>query len=184
MSIRPCNRPSEPYTLLHMQSTITLSPAPTVKRSALYGTLPARFVSFLVDTTLLVFIYTLVVYGFSSAPQHVYSWESVLAGKIDASELLLAAKEVFLNPFFPILHWAYYTFLESSQRQATIGKYTLGMRVTDLRGKPIGFVQANLRYFTKILSLLPFGLGFVLMVNSRRHQMMHDYLARTLVVNE
>lgn len=167
-----------------MQSTITLSPEPTVKRSALYGTFSARFVAFLVDTTLLVFFYTFVVYGLSNAPEHAYSWESVLAGNLEIKELLIGAKLLFLNPFFPIIHWAYYTLLESSQKQATIGKYTLGLRVTDLRGKPVGFAQANLRYFSKLLSLLPLGLGYVLMVNSRRHQMLHDYLARTLVVNE
>ncbi|MCX2741769.1 RDD family protein [Pontibacter anaerobius] len=167
-----------------MQSTFTLSPAPTVKRSALYGTLSARFVSFLVDTTLLVFFYTFIVYGLNGSQSHVYSWDKMVDDSINLAELMTVGKMVFLNPFFPIIHWAYYTFLESSNKQATIGKFTLGLRVTDLRGKPISFAQANLRYFSKLLSLLPLGLGFVLMVNSRRHQMLHDYLARALVVNE
>lgn len=167
-----------------MQSTFTLSPAPTVKRSALYGTLSARFVSFLVDTTLLVFFYTFMVYGLSGAPEHVYTWDRMFTDNMLLSELLTVGKTIFINPYFPLLHWAYYTMLESSQKQATIGKFSLGLRVTDLRGRPISFVQANLRYFSKLLSLVPFGLGFVLMVNSRRRQMLHDYIAKALVVNE
>ncbi|WP_266204523.1 RDD family protein [Pontibacter kalidii] len=167
-----------------MQSTYTLSPAPTVKRSALYGTLSARFVSFLVDTTLLVFLYTFIIYGMGGNLEHVYTWDKIYSGGIKLDELLVIAKLVFLNPYFPLLHWAYYTVLESSQKQATIGKFTIGLRVTDLRGRPVTFAQANLRYFSKLLSLVPLGLGFVLMVNSRRHQMLHDYIARALVVNE
>lgn len=167
-----------------MQSTVTLSPAPTVKRSALYGTLSARFVSFLVDTTLLVFFYTFIMYSVTGASAHVYTWDKLLNNSLEMAELLAIAKVMFLNPLFPILHWAYYTMAESSRKQATIGKFTLGLRVTDLRGRPISFAQANLRYFTKLLSLVPFGLGFILMVNSRRHQMLHDYLAKALVVNE
>ncbi|OKL39750.1 RDD family protein [Pontibacter flavimaris] len=167
-----------------MQSTYTLSPAPTVKRSALYGTLSARFVSFLVDTTLLVFFYTFIIYGLGGKLEHVYTWDKIFNDGAALNELTAVAKMLFLNPYFPLLHWLYYTVLESSQKQATIGKFTIGLRVTDLRGRPITFAQANLRYFSKLLSLIPLGLGFVLMINSRRQQMLHDYIARALVVNE
>lgn len=167
-----------------MQSTLTLPAAPTIKRTALYGTLSARFVSFLVDTTLLVFFYTFITYGMGGAPEHLYTWDKIFANGVEVAELMAVAKMIFLNPYFPLLHWAYYTFLEASPKQATIGKFTLGLRVTDQRGRPVTFAQANLRYFSKLLSSVPLGLGFVLMVNSRRHQMLHDYIARALVVNE
>ncbi|AKD03622.1 RDD family protein [Pontibacter korlensis] len=167
-----------------MQTTFALPNAPTVKRSALYGTLSARLVSFLVDTTLIVFSYTFLLYGLSAVPEHLQTWDKMAVDGINLWELVEVGKAIFLNPYFPIIHWAYYTLLESSQKQATIGKFTLGLRVTDLRGKPITFVQANLRYFCKLLSLVPLGLGFLLMVNSRRSQMLHDYFARALVVNE
>ncbi|GAB3830217.1 hypothetical protein GCM10028895_45980 [Pontibacter rugosus] len=58
------------------------------------------------------------------------------------------------------------------------------MKVTDLRGRRIGFLQANLRYFSKFISIIPVGLGFLLILTSRRHQMLHDYIARALVVAE
>ncbi|GHA77790.1 RDD family protein [Pontibacter akesuensis] len=165
-----------------MQAAFTVHAPPTIKRSALYGSLTARLVSFLVDTTLIVFSYTFVLYGISGSQEQLYTWDDLLKGGIDMVELWLVCKSIFINPIFAVLHWAYYTFLESSLKQATIGKFTLGLKVTDLRGRRIGFLQANLRYFAKFLSVLLLGLGFLLILSSRRHQMLHDYIARALVV--
>ncbi|HEY4650596.1 MAG TPA: RDD family protein [Pontibacter sp.] len=167
-----------------MQTALTL-PAPTVKRSSLYGSLTSRFVALLVDTTLLVFFYTIIFYSAGSNAEHISSWDKSLhAGSISFSELLLIGKTLFFNPYFPAVHWLYYTLLESSMKQATIGKFTLGLKVTDLRGKRISLLQANLRYFGKLLSLLPVGLGFLLILTTRRNQMLHDYIARTVVVGD
>lgn len=167
-----------------MQTAYTLPNTPTVKRSALYGSLSTRFVAFLVDTTLLVFSYTFVLYGLSSSTEQLYTWKDISQGGVDFTEMLLVVKMVFLTPYFPIMHWAYYTLLEASQKQATIGKFTLGLKVTDIRGRQITFAQANLRYFSKLLSAAPFALGFIMMLTSRRHQMLHDYLAKALVVTD
>lgn len=167
-----------------MQTAYTLQAQPTIRRSSLYGSSSARFVSFLVDTTLLVFSYTFVLYGLSSAPEQLYTWEDIQHGGVTLQELLAIGKTLFLTPYFPIIHWAYYTLLESSLKQATVGKFTLGLKVTDLRGRRISFAQANGRYFSKILSLAPLMLGFLLILTSRRHQMLHDYFSRTLVVTE
>lgn len=90
----------------------------------------------------------------------------------------------FFSLYFPVLHWLYYTLLEASPKQATIGKFTLGLKVTDLRGKRISLWQANLRYFSRVLSLLPLLLGFILILFTRRRQALHDYVARTVVMTE
>ncbi|MBB6612396.1 RDD family protein [Pontibacter sp. Tf4] len=160
-------------------------PAPTIKRSSLYGSLTSRFVAFLVDTTLLVFFYTIIFYSAGSNAQHISSWDkSMHSDGISFSELLLIGKVLFFNVYFPAVHWLYYTVLESSMKQATIGKFTLGLKVTDLRGKRISFWQANLRYFSKLLSIAPVCLGFLLMLTTRRNQTFHDYFARTVVVSD
>lgn len=165
-----------------MQTALTL-PAPTVKRSSLYGSLTNRFVAFLVDTTLLVFFYTLIFYSAGSNAEHVSSWDKTFEHNgVSLPELFLIAKVLFFNPYFAAVHWLYYTLLESSPKQATIGKFTLGLKVTDLRGKRINLLQSNLRYFSKLLSLIPVGLGFLLILTTRRSQMFHDYFARTIVV--
>ena len=166
-----------------MQTTFTL-PAPTVKKSALYGNLTARLIALLVDSTLLVFSYSFVLYGISDATQQVYTWQDVFQNGMSFDELFGLSQVLFLNPYFLVMHWLYFTLLHSSPKQATIGKFTLGLRVTDLRGKRISFAQANLRYFAKFISIIPLCLGFLLLLSTRRKQTLHDYLSRTVVVTD
>ena len=47
--------------------------------------------------------------------------------------------------------WIYSAFMESSFRQATLGKMALGIVVTDLEGRKISFHKAARRYFVKVL---------------------------------
>ena len=165
-----------------MQSALTLN-APTVKRSSLYGSFTTRLVSFLVDTMMLVFFYTLIFYSAAGNNAELNTWDKTLHGaNFNFGELLLIGKALFFNAYFPVAHWLYYTLLESSMKQATIGKFTLGLKVTDQRGRRISLLQANLRYFSKLLSIVPVGLGFVLILFTRRRQMLHDYIAKTVVV--
>ncbi len=67
----------------------------------------------------------------------------------------------------------------------TPGKLLLGCQVVDARsGRPLGVGQAVLRYFGYLLSLLPFGLGFLWIAFDRRKQGFHDKLAKTVVLRE
>ena len=45
--------------------------------------------------------------------------------------------------------WLYYTVLESSERQGTLGKMACGLFVSNLNGERITFGQANGRYWSK-----------------------------------
>jgi uncharacterized RDD family membrane protein YckC len=78
--------------------------------------------------------------------------------------------------------WLYYALMESSAKQATVGKMALGIIVTDLEGRRIGFGKATGRYFAKILSALIIGIGFLMVAFTKRKQGLHDILAGTLVV--
>ena len=76
-----------------------------------------------------------------------------------------------------ILVWLYYALLESSPWQATLGKWCMGYRVTDLYGARISFIRATARHLAIALSVLPFGLGFLLVLVSERKQALHDMVA-------
>jgi uncharacterized RDD family membrane protein YckC len=80
--------------------------------------------------------------------------------------------------------WLYYSLMESSEYQATIGKMALGIRVTDESGNRISFGRATGRYFAKILSALIIGIGFIMAGFTKRKQGLHDLLAETLVVKK
>jgi len=81
-----------------------------------------------------------------------------------------------------LLRWLYCTLLESSASQATFGKAIIGIRVTDEQGRRISFLKANARYWAKILSVLSFGFGYLMVGFTKRKQALHDLVAGTLVV--
>lgn len=80
--------------------------------------------------------------------------------------------------------WLYYALMESSERQATLGKMAMGIKVTDLNGHRISFGRATGRFFGKILSGLPLMVGFMMAGFTQRKQALHDGLAGTLVVRK
>ena len=85
--------------------------------------------------------------------------------------------------FMILIQWIYYAAYESSSRQATPGKTALGIQVTDLNGRRIGFGKATGRYFGKILSSIAL-IGFIMIAFTEKKQGLHDEMAGCLVVNK
>ncbi len=83
-----------------------------------------------------------------------------------------------------LVTWIYHAAFESSPKQATPGKMALGIKVTDLEGRPVGFGKATGRYFGKIISILILFIGFIMIAFSRKKQGLHDMMAGCLVVNK
>lgn len=89
-----------------------------------------------------------------------------------------------LWPFAAIafgLEIAYFSAMEASRLQATIGKHLLKIQVTDTDGQPVSFPRALARNAAKLASAIPFGLGFLMIFTSRDNQALHDHIARCLV---
>jgi uncharacterized RDD family membrane protein YckC len=82
-----------------------------------------------------------------------------------------------------LLWWLYFALLESSRRQATLGKLALAIKVTTLDGGRIGFWRATLRTIAKYLSAAILLIGFIMAGFTRRKQALHDVIAGTLVVD-
>jgi uncharacterized RDD family membrane protein YckC len=78
--------------------------------------------------------------------------------------------------------WLYEATLESSSKQATVGKMALGLKVTDEFGNRISFARASARYFSKILSRVILMIGYIMVGFTQRKQGLHDMIAGTLVV--
>jgi len=83
---------------------------------------------------------------------------------------------LFVAPF-------YYAGFESSRHQATFGKQAIGIKVTDLAGRRIGFGRALGRWCAALLSYLTLYIGFFMAGFTERKQALHDYVAGTLVVD-
>ena len=82
------------------------------------------------------------------------------------------------------LGWLYFSLMESSPTQGTLGKMALGIKVTDLEGNQVGFGKATGRYFGKIISTLILLMGFIMVAFTEKKQGLHDMMAGCLVVNK
>jgi uncharacterized RDD family membrane protein YckC len=83
-----------------------------------------------------------------------------------------------------VLNWLYFSLLESSGWQATLGKKALGLEVTDLAGRRISFGRATGRFFAKYISAIILMIGFLMAGFTEKKQALHDILAGTLVIRK
>ncbi len=83
-----------------------------------------------------------------------------------------------------ILGWLYFSYLESSERQASVGKRLFNLKVADERLERISFGKASLRYLLKIVSGAILGIGFIIAISSKQKQALHDRIIRTVVLYE
>lgn len=130
----------------------------------MYASFWKRFLAYLIDCTIYSTVLILLTVPF---------W---LAAALGGWQLL-----ALLNI---IVGWLYFALMESSTKQATLGKLALGIIVTDLTGQRISFGAATGRYFSKVLSGVPCCAGFVMAAFTERKQALHDVVIGTLVVNE
>ncbi len=73
--------------------------------------------------------------------------------------------------------------LPATRIQATPGQRLLAIKVTGMDGERIGLARSGLRFAFSILTLSTLGLGFIAAAWLPKRQALHDYGARTLVVN-
>ena len=99
-------------------------------------------------------------------------------------EMLPMLMPVYITQMFitGTITWLYYALMESSKLQGTLGKKLLGMTVLTDTGKRLTFLRATARYFSKILSSMTFGIGYLLIAFTRKKQALHDLVACTVIV--
>lgn len=76
----------------------------------------------------------------------------------------------------------YYTYFESSVRQATIGKQLLNIKVVDKNGNRLTTNSAFIRNISKYLSAFILLIGYLMAAFDARKQALHDKLAGSFVV--
>ena len=77
--------------------------------------------------------------------------------------------------------WLYYAIMESSAKQATLGKIAMGLVVTDERDNRLTFGRATARYFAKWLSVMILMIGYIIAAFTEKKQALHDMIAGTIV---
>lgn len=112
----------------------------------------------------------------------VFMMASVVGGLSQAEEGARALFFILLLPFAFAATWLYFAFFESSASQATLGKQILGLKVIDYEGRRISFARATGRFWAKILSGIPFNIGYIMAAFTEKKQALHDMLVKTYVV--
>ena len=111
----------------------------------------------------------------------------VVIGSVTVSEPsdeAAGAAAIGLNIVVIVAAWLYFALMESSSKQATVGKMMIGAVVTDLDGNRISFGRASGRYFGKFVSGIILGIGYIMAVFTQRKQALHDIMAGCLVVRK
>ena len=78
----------------------------------------------------------------------------------------------------------YYTLMETSKYQGTVGKIALGLIVTDANGNKLDFSKALIRNICKIISSMILCIGYIMAGFTEKKQGLHDLIAGTLVVKK
>ncbi len=81
-----------------------------------------------------------------------------------------------------VVWWIYFSALDSSHNQATLGKQIFGLKVVDYSGNKIGFWRASLRYVGMYISIVLLPITLFVVALSSKKQGLHDMAAKCLVV--
>jgi len=76
----------------------------------------------------------------------------------------------------------YFAVMEAGTSQATFGKRALGLKVTNIAGERISFLNAVGRNAGKWVSDIIIFIGYFMMLWDDKNQTLHDKMAGTLVV--
>lgn len=127
-----------------------------------------RFVAYIIDYVFLFIVGLILVFVLDIAIRHPdYSDSS-----FNFYDLIPAL----------IVTWIYYSLMESSAAQATLGKQALKLIVVDVNGKRISFGKATGRFWGKILSTFILLIGFFMIALTKKKQGLHDILSGCLVI--
>jgi uncharacterized RDD family membrane protein YckC len=139
------------------------------KDSITYANFGQRFLAFLIDF-LVLFIATSIIWLIFQLPIP------------DRHTDLFGAIVLFVNPFGSLFSWLYYAIMESSMHQGTLGKIALGIRVVNVKGEKISFMNATGRFFGKFISSFLLGFGYFMIIFTKKHQALHDIMASTYLI--
>jgi len=145
----------------------TLSAAQTERHRAPFA---LRCGALLIDYTLLAGIL-----AFSSIGARILGGSArITGGAMDTFGLLVALGAGLLN--FVVF---------AGTRGRTLGKWATGLRIERTHGAPPGMGRALLRHLIGYpLSLVIFGIGFLLAAFDRQGRALHDRLAGTIIVRD
>ncbi|MHC1480745.1 RDD family protein [Frateuria aurantia] len=151
-----------------------------------------RFAAWLLDYIVLI-VPSLIAYYSMHADRVMQALVDLIktSGSITAAEAspafagLMSQFQAF-SAACVIIGFVYYTAMEGSRWQATLGKLAVGLKVTDLKGQRLNWRRAAVRNAVRLVNMVTPLIPLVFYIPvawTRRHQGLHDMLASSLVVH-
>lgn len=144
-------------------------PAKRIPAAMMYGDLARRLIAFVVDNIVLGLATDLFLM-------------IVVAPILGRDPITVVQTPRIVWPAFLIIEWLYFTIMESSEAEATLGKMLLGLRVVDSWGEQLTFWRAGARCAAKWVSQNTCFIGYVMAMFNNRSQTLHDLIAGTIVI--
>jgi uncharacterized RDD family membrane protein YckC len=148
-----------------------------------------RLVAYIIDYIIIyvvqsfIFIPVLGLMGitFASKMDNMGTMSDAETMGMVGSMIAVAGATALLTTIIALLYWS---LMESSKYQATVGKIALGLKVTDLDGNSLDFVKSLIRNVCKIISGMILFIGYIMAGFTEKKQGLHDIIAGTLVVKK
>lgn len=112
-------------------------------------------------------------------------------GDVDAAAVALVSTFLTAILGLTVLQWLYYAYLESSEKQGTLGKQAMSLIVTDINGDRLTFGKASIRHFARIVpTFIPlvgtlfFLADYLCQPFTEKKQTLHDMMAGALVLKQ
>ena len=164
-------------TALQKSGPETGAPAPTYFPAVEYAGFWRRLAASVIDGVLLTIAFFAAVFTIEVIYAAITGYEADEVPESTTNSLVYMAWAATL-----ILGWLYYVAMESSTKQATLGKMALGIVVTDMKGQRVSFGRATGRYSGKIVSGIILCIGYFIVAFTEKRQGLHDIMADCLVV--
>jgi uncharacterized RDD family membrane protein YckC len=159
-------------------TAVTTDAAP-VAPAVHYAGFWRRALAFLIDHAIVLVPLTAILYG--AGAFEILTSDDPIAAESNYVDRL-SRLSIGLPPVYLAVLWLYYALLESGKHQATLGKRIIGIKVTDMEGRRIGFRRSFGRQLGKMVSKASLGVGFVVAAFTSKKQALHDLFSRCLVV--
>jgi len=137
-----------------------------------------RVIAFLIDAIILGVISSIlyVILGFVG-----FMGSSSLETGGSGGIMAIMAGASLVNLLSVAIQVGYFTYMESSERQATIGKSAMGLIVADENGNRLDTQKALIRNLSRIISGIICLFGYIMAFFTEKKQALHDVIAKTNV---
>jgi uncharacterized RDD family membrane protein YckC len=148
-----------------------------------------RFLALIIDSIIIGIARSIIVVPILAAIGLNFASEFENSELIESGDIFkllgtIIAAAAALSAISTVISVLYFSFMESSKYQASVGKLALGLIVTDMEGNRIDFGKALLRNIGKLVSAIILFIGYIMAAFTDKKQALHDMIASTLVIKK